>query len=178
MNKNYIFKKPLTKSNNEYIELKFLLDAENTISTNEFLKTYKISNFWKGKFFINKLIKRIFKYKLKQQIKWEDNFWETIKIYHSSYIYTLPRSIKSLDDLYLELSKGDTKKRFKDIMKYKNLIYKGIDINFPLFITGKVLKIIGAEVNDDDIFFLDGTRRLLANILVNQNNNKAIIIDI
>ena len=35
------------------------------IDFKSFIKNYKISNFFKGKYFINKLIKKIFKYKLK-----------------------------------------------------------------------------------------------------------------
>ena len=88
-----------------------------------------------------------------------------IKIYKLKYNYILPESIQNLDELYLELSKGDTKKRFDDIKKYKELIKKDVNLNYPLFISGKVLNILGADTHDNDIYFLDGTRRLLANIL-------------
>ena len=177
MNKKYTFLKPIAKSNNEFIKLNFLLDAEKPIPTNEFINTYKISNFWKGKFFIKKLIKRVFKYRLNHPIKWNSKFWRMIKIYKLKYNYTLPESIQNLDELYLELSKADTKKRFDDIKKYKELIKKDVNLNYPLFISGKVLNILGADTHDNDIYFLDGTRRLLANILNDNKNNKALIID-
>jgi hypothetical protein len=39
------------------------------------------------------------------------------------------------------------------------------------------LNLLGADIHDNDIYFLDGTRRLLANILNDNKNNKALIID-
>ena len=110
-------------------------------------------------------------------MQWNRNFWELIKVYELKYTYTLPGSIQSLDELYLELSRGDTKKRFDDIKKYRELIKKGINLNYPLFISGKVLNLLGADIHGNDIYFLDGTRRLLANILNDNKNNKALIID-
>ena len=177
MNKKYTFLKPITKSNNDFIQLDFILAIEKPISTNEFINTYKISNFWKGKFFIKKLIKRVFKYRLNHPMEWNINFWGLIKVYKLKYTYTLPESIQNLDELYLELSQGDTKKRFDDIKKYRELIKKDINLNYPLFISGKVLNLLGADIHDNDIYFLDGTRRLFANILNDNKNNKALIID-
>ena len=117
------------------------------------------------------------KYKLNHPMQWNRNFWELIKVYKLKYTYTLPESIQNLDELYLELSQGDTKKRFDDIKKYRELIKKDINLNYPLFISGKVLNLLGADIHDNDIYFLDGTRRLLANILNDNKNNKVLIID-
>ena len=100
-----------------------------------------------------------------------------MKIYELEYDYKFPDSINSVDELYLELSKSDTKKRFNDINKYKELIKEGVDLNLPLFISGKTLNFIGGNVDDSAIYFLDGTRRLLANILNGGNKNKAVLID-
>jgi len=174
----YTFSKPLTKSNDDFIKLNFLLASRESMQTIDFINSYRISNFWKGKFFIKKLIKRVFKYRLKQKIIWDRKFWEIINIYYLNYTYTLPNNINNLDDLILVLSKDNTKKRFNDIIKYKKLIKKGINLNYPLFISGKALNILGANVNNNNIYFLDGTRRLLANILCSNKNNKILIIDI
>jgi len=177
MNKKYTFLKPITKSSNDFIRLNLVVNEDIAISTNEFISTYKISNLWKGKFFIKKLIKRIFKYRLKSPIIWNNNIWDIMKIYELKYDYKFPDNINSVDELYSELSKGDTKKRFNDINKYKELIKEGIDLNLPLFISGKALNFIGGNVDDNAIYFLDGTRRLLANILNGGSKNKAVLID-
>ena len=169
MNKSYTFLKPITKSSDDFITLNLVV--------NEFISTYKISNLWKGKFFIKKLVKRIFKYRLKSPMIWDSNIWDIMKIYELEYDYKFPDSINSVDELYLELSKSDTKKRFNDINKYKELIKEGVDLNLPLFISGKTLNFIGGNVDDSAIYFLDGTRRLLANILNGGNKNKAVLID-
>ena len=173
---NHTFKQFLTRDNSIVVNIKLKKYISN-IPIDIFIKEYKISNFWKGKFFIKKLIKRVFKYKLNHPIQWNRNFWELIKVYELKYTYTLPGSIQNLDELYLELSRGDTKKRFDDIKKYRELIKKGINLNYPLFISGKVLNLLGADIHGKDIYFLDGTRRLLANILNDNKNNKALIID-
>ena len=44
------------------------------------LSQYKISNFWKGKFFIKRLINKIFKYHIKMQMVWKNDFWKKIVI--------------------------------------------------------------------------------------------------
>ena len=176
MNKNYIFLKPITKTSDHFIKLNLLINADVIISTNEFISSYKISNFWKGKFFIKKLIKRVFKYKLNSKMIWDNKIWDMMKIYELKYDYKFPNHINNIDELYLELSKDD-KKRFKDINKYKELIKDGVDLNSPLFISGKALNFIGGNVDDNAIYFLDGTRRLLANILNGGSKNKAVLID-
>jgi len=78
----YTFSKPLTKSNDDFIKLNFLLASRESMQTIDFINSYRISNFWKGKFFIKKLIKRVFKYRLKQQIIWDRKFWEIIIIFY------------------------------------------------------------------------------------------------
>jgi len=176
MNKNYTFLKPITKTSNHFIKLNFSVNENIIISTNEFISSYKISNFWKGKFFIKKLIKRIFKYRLKTKMIWDNKIWDIVKVYELEYNYKFPNHISSIQDLYSELSKDD-KKRFNDINKYKQLIDEGVDLNLPLFMSGKALNFIGGNVDDNAIYFLDGTRRLLANILNGGNKNKALLID-
>jgi len=176
MNKNYTFLKPITKTSNHFIKLNFSVNENIIISTNEFISSYKISNFWKGKFFIKKLIKRIFKYRLKTKMIWDNKIWDIVKVYELEYNYKFPIHIRSIQDLYSELSKDD-KKRFNDINKYKQLIDEGVDLNLPLFMSGKALNFIGGNVDDNAIYFLDGTRRLLANILNGGNKNKALLID-
>ena len=57
-----------------------LIKILQKIDTKKFIKNYKISNFWKGKFFIKRLINKIFKYKLNQKMIWNPKFWNEINI--------------------------------------------------------------------------------------------------
>tara|TARA_X000001036_G_C20595614_1_gene772726 strand:- start:213 stop:749 length:537 start_codon:yes stop_codon:yes gene_type:complete len=177
MSKNYTFLKPIIKSSNDFIILDLVVNEDITISTNKFISTYKISNLWKGKFFIKKLIKRVFKYRLKVPMLWNSKIWDMIKIYELEYNYKFPSNINNVKQLSEVLSKSDTKKRFNDINKYKELLKEGVDLNLPLFMSGKALNFIGGNVDDNEIYFLDGTRRLLANILNGGSKNKAVLID-
>ena len=47
----------------------------------------------------------------------------------------------------------------------------------PLYITSKALNMIGGNMKDDKVFILDGSRRLVANIL-NKTNPNIILIDL
>ena len=91
-----------------------LIKILQKIDAKKFVKNYKISNFWKGKFFIKRLINKIFKYKLNQKMIWNPRFWDEIniqviksKIYFKKEIYN--------DEFMSKL----TPKRKKDILKYK-----------------------------------------------------------
>ncbi len=146
-----------------------LIKILQKIDTKKFIKNYKISNFWKGKFFIKRLINKIFKYKLNQKMIWTSRFWDEIniqiiksKIYFKKEIYN--------DEFMSKL----TSKRKKDIVKYKKMMKKNIFMGYPLFITGECLNQISKEkTKENKIFILDGSRRLIASLL---NENKEINI--
>ena len=57
-----------------------LLKYLQTKNTSKFVQNYKISNFWKGKYFIKRLINKIFKYKLNLRMIWDSKFWDKIDI--------------------------------------------------------------------------------------------------
>ena len=104
-------------------------------------------------------------------IKWTSNFWDSIKI----ELIDINIFIKE-NKLDLELEEKTTKKRFQDIKKYQKLLAQ-IDMGEPLYITSRALNIIGANLKEDEIFILDGSRRLVANILNNTNPN-IILVDL
>ena len=174
---NYQFLKPLTSDRLEFIKLDFVV-TDKTKNIDDLLNAYVVSNMWRGKFFIKKLIKRLFKYRVNGSFNWDKNFWKLICIENLEYQYKLPNDINNLDELKQRLIKKTTKNRMNDIVKYQQLLRDGININVPLFITGEVLNHLGAEANSSEIYFLDGSRRLLANILNNNLHNKALLINL
>ena len=52
-----------------------------TIDFNYFLKNYKISNIWWGKWIIKRLISKIFRKRIFAKMKWENSFWDKIETY-------------------------------------------------------------------------------------------------
>tara|TARA_S200000501_G_scaffold359514_1_gene385529 strand:+ start:7761 stop:8282 length:522 start_codon:yes stop_codon:yes gene_type:complete len=163
------FRQKIIPNSSIKLEIEILSIIEN-IDLNRFLKTYKISNLWNGKFFIKRIIKKIFKYQLSSNIKWNNNFWDLITV-----------SLVSIDikvntnNLITQLENYANKKRYDDIKKYKKLLLKK-DMGNPLYITGKALNLIGAKIKNDDIYILDGSRRLVANIL-NHSKPNILLID-
>ena len=175
--KKYKFLKPLTQNSKQYISLNFEVISENE-NIKDLTSSYVISKIWKGKFFIKRLINKVFKHKIKKKMDWNINFWEKIKILNAKFSYKLPKQILNLDQLKTTLINETNSKRMKDILKYQKLLKQNINMDHPLFITGNALNILGANVNSNDIFFLDGSRRLLANILNDNINDRALIIDL
>ena len=137
-----------------------LLTHVQTINPIEFVQSYKISNFWKGKYFIKRLINKVFKYKLKEDLRWTNNFWDDIEIQFIEAELSLKKNIS-----YNSLTLNYSQKRQVDIQKYKNMIDNKIDLGCPLFISGKCINLIGGNVNVRTIYMLDGSRRLIASLL-------------
>ena len=149
-----------------------LIECIDEIDTLEFLKKYKISNFWSGKIFIKRLINKIFKYKLNQKMIWDSKFWEKINIHTVNSKLNI-KNEKSINDLI----KGLSSKRKKDVMKYQLMMKENIDLGYPLFITGKCLtKIGGIKLDEKKIYMLDGSRRLIASLLNESKKNMILLI--
>ena len=144
------------------------------INPDNLIKSYKISNLWKGKFFLKKLIKKIFKYQLLTTLKWDNRFWNNITVHLIKAKINLTPNNTNIE---LIIKERTIPSRFKDIKKYQDLINKNVEIGSPLYITGEALNFFGTQVKNDDIFILDGSRRLIANIL-NNSNPEILLIDL
>ena len=154
------------------IHVKIRIESLEKISNGkEILKKYKISNFWKGNFFLKRLINKIFKYQLNKPLKWDQKFWDIIYVMGGVSKIEIPDSLESL------IKERTLTKRFQDIKKYQNLINNNIDIGPLLYITGGAINYLGGNVKKDELFILDGSRRLIANIL-NKKNPKILLIDL
>ena len=159
---NRKFHQSLTRDGSITIEITLASNIEN-IDINTFIKNYKISNFWKGKFFIKRLINKIFRHQLNQTIIWDKSFWNKIKI---SRIKT---HINKDDCKNVKLNiKGKTAfNRYVDINNYQDLISKNYYMGDPLYISGDCMNYLGAKIASDNIYILDGSRRLIAHIMNN-----------
>ena len=148
----------------EIIDLE-LLNINNVINVNHFVKNYKISNFFRGKFFIKRLINKVFKYKLKKSIIWDDDFWEKVEIINYKAFICFSKKINSLDEFENDLNKNFTSKRIKKISDIKKMYKKNVELDFPLFISGDCLNILGANTINNSLYMLDGSRRCISYVL-------------
>ncbi|MAZ67886.1 MAG: hypothetical protein CMG49_00575 [Candidatus Marinimicrobia bacterium] len=158
----------LDQSINVNIKIKSCLEE---LDVNEFINFYKISNFWTGKFFIKRIINKIFKYQIKKKMIWNKNFWSLVNI----RVFNTSMSINENLDLEKVLIHKTSNKRYSDIIKYKNFLLKDKNMGMPLYITGKSLNILGAKFRSNEVFILDGSRRLSANIILGKNPQIIII---
>ena len=65
------------ESINVNINIKSLVEE---LDVNKFINFYKVSNLWTGRFFIKRIINKIFKYQIKKKMVWDKNFWNLIII--------------------------------------------------------------------------------------------------
>ena len=79
MKNEFIYLKSISSNSNDYIQIDITL-ANEIVPTSEFIDNYIISNYWSGKFFIKKLIKRLFKHKINQQFIWDNKFFDKMSI--------------------------------------------------------------------------------------------------
>ena len=173
---------------------KLTVDIEMTdyksMDVNFFLSNYKISKIFYGKFFMKRLIKKIFKYQLNQNIKWNQNFWNVVKIDVKNAEFKMVNLNSDIPVGFNQYSKSKKKlvyehiiysntsgSRFKDIKNYQELIENGTDLGPPLYISGKCINFLGGNINDHDVFILDGSRRLVANML-SEISPTVLLIDI
>ena len=141
-----------------------------------FINNYKISKIFKGKFFVKRLIKKVFKYKLKNEFVWKKNFWNDVEINECTAKITLKKNIKSLNQFVNILNREYSTKRVNDVFKYQKLISKGKSLGSPLYITGSCLNALGANAKKNEIYMLDGSRRLIASLLADIENTKLFLI--
>jgi len=84
---------------------------------------------------------------------------------------------ENINRLQKEIKKSASKNRFHDIIKYKELILKNIELGYPLYIHSSCLNFLGAKIKNDGYYILDGSRRLSAHILA-QNNPSILVINL
>jgi len=142
-----------------------LLDILDVIDVNIFSKNYKISNFFRGKFFIKRLIKKVFKYKIQQSMNWNDDFWNNIEILNYKAAINFSERIDNLTEFENEFLKNFSSKRIKNIYKIKKMINNNIQLDSPLFISSNSLNLLGSKISKNNLYMLDGSRRCIAYIL-------------
>jgi hypothetical protein len=155
----------VNSGNTEYIISIRLLNISDIIDVKIFIQNYKISNFFKGNFFIKRLINKVFKYKLQESMVWDNDFWNLVEITNYKTSINISDKIKNVTEFEKELNKKFSSKRIKNIYKLKKMLNQNIVFDFPLFITGECLDLLGASTPSNSLYMLDGSRRCLAYVL-------------
>ena len=130
-----------------------------------FLSFYHFSKFKRGKYFLKRLLNRIFSKQLNENMLWDSNFWDIIQIdkMEAKIKYNNPDTSEIILD-YLNISQS--RRRIDNIMNYKSLLDDGVDLGHPLYITRDCLNTLGyISKKSDDLFIVDGARRFWANLL-------------
>jgi hypothetical protein len=130
-----------------------------------FLSSYRFSRFKRGKYILKRLLSKIINKQLDQQMIWKNDFWTKIKVekIEVTIKYNKENSNQIIENF---LNDNQSPKRMKNIIYYNSLIKDNIDLGYPLYIMGDCLNILVNEsVAASDLFQVDGSRRLWANML-------------
>jgi len=156
------------------ISVNIIEENFSKIEVGVFIKNYKISNFFKGKFYLIRLIKKIFKYKLNERLVWNPDFWNNVSIVKVDALISI--SNKNYNKFEKSLKIKYSNRRLRTIYKYKTLVEQNEHLGYPLYITGDCLNYVGAKVIENELFMLDGSRRLLSLLLAKKESTKLLII--
>jgi hypothetical protein len=152
------------------------LELDFNLDLHKFIKNYKFSRIGFKKTIVKRLVKKIIHKKLKNKVYWDKNIWtkSSIILLNCEFVINnqnIFNKIKNAisDNNSFEIKNVVSKSRFKTITKLTKLLKHNIELDFPLFISGKVLAQLGCNVNNYEIFVIDGSRRILASSFFNKN---------
>ena len=141
-----------------------LCEIISTETIKQFLSHYKFSLLKGGKFFLRRLIKRVFKNKSDSKFIWDNSFWDNHVIHKMA---SKIRYVNGIQILTIEqkLATFQNQRRMKDILYYKKIISENIELGSPIYIKGNSLNALGGDFPANSLYQIDGSRRLMANIL-------------
>ena len=145
-----------------------MISFKNSILSTDivsFLSFYHFTKFKRGKYFLKRLINRIITKQLNQKMLWKRNFWDKIKVEKREI--SIEYCNTDTNNIILDfLNSNQSSRRMKNIVHYTSLIKDNIDLGFPIYTTGACLNILGPKIlNSEDLFIVDGSRRLWSYIL-------------
>lgn len=163
-----------------FIDLKPAKMLSGVSSSYQALKDYAIKPFGVGLPVMEKIIRHIFQKKLKSNCSWTDDVWQ------NTYVVTLDCKLvvretgqlcselkaNSFDDVSLEFAKQEGAERESHALEYAQKLKAGEDLGFPLYVSGKVLNTLGANISDNEMYMLDGARRIGASVLAHKETIK------
>jgi len=141
-----------------------LYEIISTEAIKEFLSHYKFSKLKSGKIFLRRLIKRVFNDKSNSTFVWDNSFWENNVIYKVASKVQYHNDIQVLS-IEQKLAASQNDRRMRDILQYKKIISKNIELGFPVYIQGSSLNVLGGDFPNNSLYQIDGSRRLMAYIL-------------
>ena len=128
-----------------------------------FLRHYHFSKFKRGRFFLKRLLKKILT-KINNSSVINNIFFKKIQVkliqIRIEYINENAISI-----IRKSLISTQSNRRIKNIENFEQLIEQDIDLGFPLYIQRECLSEIATDVGYGTPIQVDGSRRLMANIL-------------
>ncbi|MBU1863540.1 MAG: 50S ribosomal protein L11 methyltransferase [Candidatus Omnitrophica bacterium] len=167
---------PPAGNTERHISVQPLIVTSGVTSSFECLKNYYIRDFGRGPEAAQRVIEMIFRKKFKKTMNWKHNLWQktvalTVKCrLRSSQTGELFSTSKpcSFEDINRVYAQAVEEPRKKDAYQYVQNIRSGKNMGFPLYVSGAVLNYLGAGVDENTMYMLDGTRRIMAHALAHR----------
>ena len=167
----------------DIVTLKPVNELDSVLDVKKFMSNYKFSRFGFNLFIIKRLVKKILIEKLQTEMVWNNDIWNHSKVIllncefiinNHEYFQQIKKAIN--ENKFTEKKQPITKNRLKDIVNLTNKIKSNIKLDHPLFISGTILNKLGGNSDNNEIFIIDGSRRILAESLLKNNIKIWLII--
>lgn len=176
------FFQPPNGNTEQYIGIQ-ILNSLDTSSVYQAIKDYSIEGIGVGFEGLDFIVNHIFKKKLAQKLSPKKNLWNNcivlnvnLEVLNAQTQQSFGSHIQSVEDISLQFAQSESQDRLECINRYKQLIQSGQDLGKIIYLTGAVLNEMGATVENNSLYMIDGARRLTAHAIAHSQSLPAQII--
>ena len=158
--------------------------VEKTVAAQRYLMDYSIHGFGKGIEAVEGILPIVFQRQFNQRIQKTIDMWDRVAVvtvecdlvHAGNGIPFSSLKPNSLEDIDPEFAQNEGESRKKDVHAYLDKLKTGDQIGRPLYISGSILRYLGANADEKAMYMLDGARRLSANALVHRKNVEILLL--
>ncbi|BET59406.1 glycosyltransferase [Geobacter sp. 60473] len=164
------YMQPPAGTTEQFIDVKPVGILDHPSSCYQALRDYEIHGFGKGFDAVRGIVAHIFANKLETPLAWDNGIWGRCLVVNLACELRDTRTGETFDvlrpagisDISPDFARLEGSSRVSDIERYAQTLASGSVPPPTLYVSGKVLNLLGGQVNDTDIFMIDGARRLVA----------------
>ena len=167
-----------------YIRIQPVAVLDHFIPASQMLKSYSISGFGTGTEAVENILSIVFQRQFPQTNISSCDMWDRVvaltldcELRHgvSGLLFGVVQP-KDLEDIDLKFAQQEGDARKEEIYRYVKKLRNGESLGMPLYISGAILQYLGASVQKDTMYMLDGARRLSASALHHQDRVSIILL--
>ncbi len=165
-----------TGNTETYIRILPAVIVDHSLSVRQVLRNYTISGFGAGIEAVEKILPIVFERQFAQGLGRPCDMWDRVvaitvdcQLVHGptgiSFCSLRPRTLEDIDETFAQQEGPDRK---EEILAHLKKLKDGENLGRPLYISGTILRYLGAPAENEAMYMLDGARRMSASALHHQ----------